>query len=93
MGHSGKQAIPMTNLSYVLILRQRDNERCPLPLGAPGSNAPAMSLHYFLANGKTHACSFIFAALAVEPMEGGENLVEILLLKTDAVILHNDLTS
>ena len=51
-----------------------------------------MPLDYFLADGQTHASSFILAALAMEPLEGGEDLFEVLLLETYTVVFDKDLT-
>ena len=63
-----------------------------LSRGAPGRNATALPLGYLLADGKAHSRSFILAP-AMQPLEGGKYTVEIFLLKADAVILDNDLTS
>ena len=50
-----------------------------------------MALDYFLAYGEAHSGSFIFAA-AVQSLEWGEDLAEVLLIEAYAVILDNDLT-
>ena len=54
-------------------------------------NIPTVPLDYFLADSKAHPGSFIRAASTVEPLEGGENLVEVLRLKPNAVVFDNDL--
>jgi hypothetical protein len=50
-----------------------------------------MPLNYLLTYRKTHSCSFILAAPAMEPLEWGENLIDVLLLETDSIIFDHDL--
>jgi hypothetical protein len=49
----------------------------------------AMPLYYLLADGKAHAGTFIRAASAVEPLEWGENPVDILFFEADAIIFNS----
>jgi hypothetical protein len=49
----------------------------------------AMPLYYLLADGKAHAGTFIRAASAVEPLERGENPVDILFFEADAIIFNS----
>ena len=50
-----------------------------------------MPFNYLLANGKAHTSSFIRTLLSMESLKGRENLVDVLLFETDAVVLDHDL--
>ena len=70
--------------------RQRDDKCRPLSRPAFCRDASAVALDNLAANGKADACPLVFA-LTVQALEGGENAVEILFVKTDPVILHKNL--
>ena len=69
-----------------------DDKSCSFTRRTLCRNTPAMPLDYLLADGEAHTGPFIFAASAVESLEGREYTVEILFIKPNTVILDNDLT-
>ena len=71
--------------------RELDNEARTHARRASGRNTPPMPLNYLFTDGKAHARSLVLAALAVEPLEWGENPVEILFFKANAVVFNHDL--
>lgn len=83
-------------LRYIFSLRlgegQRDDECCPLSRRTLGSDAAAVALGDFTADGKPHARAFIVVA-AMQALEQIEDAIEIDLLETDTVILYPDLTA
>jgi hypothetical protein len=72
--------------------RKSNDKHRTLPRMTSSCNTPAMPLDYFLADGEAHARSFIIAASAMKPLEGGENLVKVLFFKTNPVVFYDDFT-
>jgi hypothetical protein len=88
VGPGGEQARQQLRLFD----RQGNYKCCAHSWSTLCCNASSVPFDNLFAYGKSHAGSFVFAA-TMQSLERGENLSEVLLLETNAVILDNDLTS
>src|SRR5262249_13797549 len=76
--------------SFRLSQGQGDEERRALPRGAAGGELPAVALDDLAADGQPHAGALVLAP-AVQPLERGEDPLQVLLVKADAVVLDAEL--
>src|SRR5439155_2769053 len=70
--------------------RQSDNEGRALAGNAPGRDRPTVPLDNLAADCQPHTSALVFRA-SVQPLEWGEDPVQVLLVKPDAVVLDGQL--